>query len=137
MYAQDIDPIVGREAIERFWKRAIERAGLVGMRRSIHHDQVYCSGDLGLPTGPSHPADLVRPRPEDDHLPMGDRVEARETDSVWRMIVDISNTDTPAQRDAPALRRVTQAADAGPVPPATARCPRRQPGVTMSTKPPR
>ena len=97
LVAQDMEPIVGRRAIEGFWKQACERARSVDMRRSIRHDDVERSGDLG------YMLSIVRleiPAPGSRPLGITSRsvtVWRREPDGVWRMAIDLSNRKEPME----------------------------------------
>jgi ketosteroid isomerase-like protein len=101
LLAQGSEPIEGRPAVEEFWKRAIAGAGALGVRRSIHQDEVASSGDLGYQRGTVR---LQIPTAEGSKTITSRYLTLwrREPDGVWRITIDISNTDIPVQSGQPA-----------------------------------
>jgi ketosteroid isomerase-like protein len=88
LFAEGAPVVVGRPAIEEFWKRGCERGRLAWMKRSIQMHEVRASGDLGytqstvtLQIG-GQPAKIVI---------RGVCVWRREADGIWRIAHDISN----------------------------------------------
>jgi ketosteroid isomerase-like protein len=47
LMADGIKPIQGHDAIEQFWRAAIDRAAATVARRTIQAHESHCSGDLG------------------------------------------------------------------------------------------
>lgn len=100
VYADDAElipqgdsPIVGRRAIEEFWKRSCERARAANMKRSIHPEAVESRGDLGylrssvileIPSGGSRPTTITS---------RAVTIWRQQADGQWRISIDISNTD--------------------------------------------
>lgn len=93
LIAQGTAPVVGRKAIEEFWKSACKRARALGMKRAILHDELDRSGDLGYMRSRTL---LEIPTKQGKPLKITARAVTtwkREADGVWRMTVDLSNTD--------------------------------------------
>jgi uncharacterized protein (TIGR02246 family) len=92
LIAQGMDVMVGRAAIEQFWKQACARSRAVGMKRSIHHDLVDSSGDVGYQHGRvvlEIPAGTESNTITSRYLALW----RRQADGLWRIALDISNTD--------------------------------------------
>lgn len=88
-----LDTVVGRPAIETFWRTACEGGRATGLRRTIELDEADSSGDLGYLRGT---VSLARPGSA-----VPDRVRyvtlwRRAPDGVWRLTIDISSAAPPA-----------------------------------------
>ncbi|WP_158578768.1 YybH family protein [Spongiactinospora rosea] len=93
LIAQGTAPVVGRPAIAEFWKSACARARKLGMRRTILHDEQDTSGDLAYMRSRTI---LKIPAKKGKPITITARAVTtwrREADGVWRMTVDLSNTD--------------------------------------------
>jgi ketosteroid isomerase-like protein len=95
LLAEDTAVIVGRNAIEIFWKQTCERGKAIQMKREIFPEEIASSGDLGyvrgtvkleIPSGSKGPVVMKYVT-----------VWKCANDGFWRIIVDISNRDAPTQ----------------------------------------
>lgn len=85
LVATGLPTVVGRDAIENFWRLAIERAAAAGLRRTVRLDHVEKSGSLGYMRG------FVEVRgPGVSTVTRYVTVWRREPDGLWRLAVDIS-----------------------------------------------
>jgi ketosteroid isomerase-like protein len=92
LIGQGMDVVEGRPAIAQFWKQACAGARAIGLKRSIHHDVVQSSGDMGYLQGRvllEIPSGAETARITSRYLALW----RREPDGIWRIAVDISNTD--------------------------------------------
>ena len=91
LMAEDTNPILGRSAIEQFWKVVCEQARHANASREISLEEVTASGDLGYALGTV----IVRvPQNGGQQREMTFKyatIWRREDDSRWRLLVDISN----------------------------------------------
>ena len=94
LLAEDTEPVRGRDAIERFWRAACDRARAARARRSVRLQEVTSSGDLGYALGtvvidiPGGPGREITTRYA--------TIWRRGADGRWRLAVDISNRDPAA-----------------------------------------
>jgi uncharacterized protein (TIGR02246 family) len=93
--AEGINPIQGRYAIESFWKATCEHAKSLGMKRSIHVDEVHAAADISY---------ALCTLTVEVHLPSGETVTRttkdatiwrQQPDGGWQIEVDISNPNLP------------------------------------------
>lgn len=92
---QDMDTILGRKAIEEFWKIACERGNSAQIKRTIQIDEVEAAGDLGYKR-----TTVTLQIPEknggtSEHVIKSITIWRRESDGVWRCSHDISNRNRP------------------------------------------
>ncbi len=91
LLAEDMELVQGYPALERFWQTACEGAKKMGIKRTIHVQGFESSGDLGYLTGI---VSMQIPNPDAELLTNQVRyatIWRRESDGVWRIIIDISN----------------------------------------------
>jgi ketosteroid isomerase-like protein len=95
LMASEMETIVGRRAIEDFWRSACERGKKAAIERSIRVEHVDTAGELGwmettvrLRIGGTPTLICIR----------GVTVWKRQPDGAWRMTVDISCEAPPAGR---------------------------------------
>ncbi len=91
LMADGMTPIQGRDAIEQFWRVAIDRATTASARRTIQAHESHCSGHLGyaLCTVTVEIPGVTRRASWDA------TIWQRGEDGRWRIAVDIS---TPLPR---------------------------------------
>lgn len=93
LIATQTETLVGRAAIEEFFRVSSDGARAVGLRRTVHLDEAECDGELGYLRGTV----LLR-RPD---APATVRVRyvtlwKRQSDGAWRLAVDISSPEPVA-----------------------------------------
>jgi ketosteroid isomerase-like protein len=91
LVATGLPTVIGRNAIENFWRVAIERSAAAGLRRTVRLDHVEQSGSLGYMRGT---VELFGPGVST--VTRYVTVWQREPDGEWRLAIDIScNQPTP------------------------------------------
>jgi ketosteroid isomerase-like protein len=85
LVATGLPTVVGRDAIESFWRLAIERTAAAGLRRAVRLDHVEKSGSLGYMRGFVEVCG-----PGVSTVTRYVTVWRREPDGLWRLAVDIS-----------------------------------------------
>lgn len=88
LVAQQHQTVIGRPAVEEFWRVACAGARIAGVRRTVHLDAVESSGNLAYLRGE------VRLQPADGSGIVQVRyvtVWRCERDHVWRIAIDISS----------------------------------------------
>ena len=91
LMAEDTDPILGRGAIEQFWKVVCELARKANARRKISLEEVTASGNLGYALGTVVVRVPQNRGPEREIRFKYVTIWRRENDGRWRLVVDISN----------------------------------------------
>jgi ketosteroid isomerase-like protein len=103
LMAEDMELIVGRQAIENFWKSTIARAKSINIRRTIHSEEIVSSEALGYVRGT---VKLEIPSPSASQtMVQGIKyvtVWKRGENGEWRIAIDVSNRDGPLQSSRPA-----------------------------------
>jgi uncharacterized protein (TIGR02246 family) len=92
---EDGEIIVGRQAIESFWKVACERSNSVNVKRSIRTDELESSGDLAYKRNTVTVEIPMKDGKTVAHVIKSITVWKREADGVWRIAQDISNRNAP------------------------------------------
>lgn len=88
LMADGMTPIQGHEAIEQFWRIAIDRAAAVGARRTIQLHESHFSGELGYAL-----CTVTVEIPGHIRRAVWDTTVWRQgTDGRWRIAVDISTS---------------------------------------------
>lgn len=91
LMADSITPIQGHDAIEQFWRAAIDRAAAAGARRTIQLHESHCSGNLGYAL-----CTVTVEIPGLAHRASWDTtVWQQSADGGWRIAVDISTPLPP------------------------------------------
>jgi ketosteroid isomerase-like protein len=91
LVATGLPTVVGRNAIENFWRLAIERTAAAGLRRIVRIDHVERSGSLGYMRGT-----VELSGPGVSTVARYVTVWRQEPDGQWRLVFDIScNQPTP------------------------------------------
>jgi uncharacterized protein (TIGR02246 family) len=91
LMAEDMDPILGRSAIEQFWKVVCEQARQANARRKISLEEVTASGNLGYALGVVVLRVPKNGGQEHEITFKYATIWRREGDGRWRLVVDISN----------------------------------------------
>ena len=91
LMAEDMDPILGRSAIEQFWKVVCEQARQANARRKIFLEEVTASGNLGYALGIVVMRVPKNGGQEREITFKYATIWRREGDGRWRLVVDISN----------------------------------------------
>ena len=91
LMAEDTDPILGRSAIEQFWKIVCEQAKQAKARRKIYLEEVTASGKLGYALGTVVVRVPQNGGQEREITFKYATIWRREDDGQWRVVVDISN----------------------------------------------
>jgi uncharacterized protein (TIGR02246 family) len=92
LIASQTETVVGRPAIERFWRATTERARASGMTRKVHVEHVETTGDLGYMRGTV----VIQAGEQQAIVVRYVTVWKRQADGVWRLAVDISSPAPPA-----------------------------------------
>jgi ketosteroid isomerase-like protein len=79
----------GRAAIEQFWRASSERAKSLGLVRTVHPEQNACDGALGYVRGQV----LLRVASARPYAVRFVTLWRRETDGLWRCVIDLSTAD--------------------------------------------
>jgi uncharacterized protein (TIGR02246 family) len=94
-YAQDarliatqLPTILGREAIEAFWRVAVDAIAASGARRTVTLEHVECDGSLAYMRGT---VEVATPGAAATTVTRYVTVWNREPDGQWRLAVDISS----------------------------------------------
>jgi ketosteroid isomerase-like protein len=85
LVATGLPTVVGHDAIENFWRLAIERTAAAGLHRTVRLDHVEKSGSLGYMRGFVEVCG-----PGVSIVTRYVTVWRREPDGLWRLAVDIS-----------------------------------------------
>jgi uncharacterized protein (TIGR02246 family) len=102
LMADGIEPLQGRDAIERFWQMTCERAKSIAMKRAIHVDQIEAFDDLSYVAST---LTLEAPAPKGQMIVNTVKdvtVWRKQADGTWQIEVDISNRN-PSVKSASVL----------------------------------
>jgi uncharacterized protein (TIGR02246 family) len=92
LLAENAELIRGRDAIEAFWRSAIDRARAADAVRTINLDEVTNSGDLGYALGTV----VVRIPGRGELTTKYATIWQRDADGQWRLAVDSSSPNPVA-----------------------------------------
>jgi uncharacterized protein (TIGR02246 family) len=98
LLAEDTEPILGRSAIEQFWRAVCTGAHAAKVKRTIHLEEVTTSGDLGYVLGTVNVHIPQNGEPGRDIIFKYATIWRREVDGRWRLVIDISNRN-PGRSD--------------------------------------
>jgi uncharacterized protein (TIGR02246 family) len=100
LMAEDTEMIQGRTAIEQFWRIACEGVRAVKARRNITLQEITTSGNFGYGLGTVTVRVPQTGGQERQITFKYATIWRREADGQWRLVVDISNRNSPRdQRD--------------------------------------